>query len=151
MAKVRRFAEYLDGQVAGCIITAGDEERARRNGYKRGSWEFNLQAFWYAAKRGGLPYTDGEGDEGMLAWLDHVSKWDLYFTQAEVDEIVANEPAPVTYAWQDALEELERARADYDGKPSDKYLELQAFIRGLVPDSPASALQQYVRDDLPEV
>ena len=87
MARVRRYVEYLDGQTCGVVVTAGDEERARRNGLDRGTPEFNLEVVWYAAKRNGLPYADGNDEEGMLAWLDHVTSWDMYMTQEDVDAV----------------------------------------------------------------
>jgi len=90
--KVRRYIEYMDGTVVGVVITAGDEERARRRGLTRNSEEFNIQALWSAAKRNALPNTDGTGEDAMLDWLDTVARWDIYFTPDELAEIALNDP-----------------------------------------------------------
>jgi hypothetical protein len=155
MAKVRRYVEYLDGTVRGVVVTAGDEERARRNGIKRTDDGYALQVLWYAAKRNGLPHTDSAGEEPMLDWLDHVARYDMYLTQGEADEQIALLPPEPPAGWEVALNALElrakSAKGENAAETSKEYTSLYAVLedygRRL---TRAEAIQRLVREDLGE-
>jgi hypothetical protein len=155
MAKVRRYVEYLDGTVSGVVVTAGDEERARRNGFKRTDDGYALQVLWYAAKRNELPHTDSVGEEPMLDWLDHVARYDMYLTQGEADEQIALLPPEPPAGWEMALNALELRAKSAGGEnaavASQEYTQLHAVLSnyGQRP-SRAEAIQKLVRDDLGE-
>ena len=150
MAKIRRYVEYLDGEVRGVVVTAGDEERARRNGLKRTDEGYQLQVLWYAAKRNELPHTGSEGDEPMLDWLDQVARYDMYLTQAEADEQIAALPPEPPAEWKQDLDTLLGAPEGSDERQVGYKRLLDYLHAHSLRASRAGVIQGLVRDDLGE-
>lgn len=100
MAKTRVRVDYLNGDSHQVPISAGAKITMQREGIEWGSDEFRETILWPAVKRNGLPHTEGEGDEGIMAWLDEVDDYDLVIPQEFIDELKAAGEA-------DKAEELE--------------------------------------------
>ena len=90
MAKTRVRVDYLDGDSHQVPISAGAKILMQRLDIEWNSEKWRELVLWPAVKRNGLPHTQGEGDEGMMAWLEEVDDYDLVISQDAIDQLVAD-------------------------------------------------------------